>query len=273
LDFTATGNSATATTTVTSAAGEIVLDVVAHRNSTYTIIPDGSQTQQWTQLAQDPGNAVNGARGAGSTKAGAASTQMTWSISGTAQWAIGAVPIKPASVTVTNVTYAGTNITSNLIGTATNAGNCAVSLYYMLNPPNASNNVSVTLSGNTWFVIAASSYFGVHQTTTFGTFNSASGNSAAASVNVSSASGELVVDAMALQDDSLGGTADSPQVERWGDWTVVGANGINNYGSTKAGAASTTMSWTLSGSSYWAFGAVTLKTASPAVSITEVMYV
>lgn len=94
---TATGTSTTPSVTVSSAAGEIVLDglVIVHSG---TLTVDGSQTQQWKA---NTGNAF--IKYAGSTEGGAASTTMSWSNSTSQAWAAGAVPVKPvASVIDTN---------------------------------------------------------------------------------------------------------------------------------------------------------------------------
>lgn len=89
---TATGTSTTPSVTVSSAAGEIVLDglVIVHSG---TLTVDGSQTQLWNSIAS------NGfQKYAGSMETAAeASTTMSWSNSSSQQWAIGAVPIKPVS--------------------------------------------------------------------------------------------------------------------------------------------------------------------------------
>lgn len=86
---TATGTSTTPSVTVSSAAGEIVLDglVIVHSGA---LTVDGSQTQRWKA---NTGNAF--IKYAGSTEGGAASTAMSWSNSTSQAWAAGAVPVKP----------------------------------------------------------------------------------------------------------------------------------------------------------------------------------
>jgi len=89
---TATGTSTTPSVTVSSAAGEIVLDglVIIH-SSTLTV--GGSQTQEWNAIANS-----GFIKYAGSSQNGAASVSNTWT-NGTSQaWAQGAVPIKPVAV-------------------------------------------------------------------------------------------------------------------------------------------------------------------------------
>ncbi len=83
----ASGDSGTASATVSSAAGEIVVDVVS---ADATSVSAGSgQTEHWSQNPNKVG-------GGGSSEAGATSVTMSWSVSGGADWAIGAVPLKPA---------------------------------------------------------------------------------------------------------------------------------------------------------------------------------
>ncbi len=86
----AIGTSASPSVNVTSAAGELVYDVVAGKDAT-SLTQGANQTEQW-ELANSGGDQ----RGAASTEAGASTVTMSWSktTSGTAEWAIGAVSIK-----------------------------------------------------------------------------------------------------------------------------------------------------------------------------------
>lgn len=89
---TATGTSTTPSVTVSSAAGEIVVDGLAIiHGSTLTV--GGSQTQQWNAIAT--GGFI---KYAGSTQNGAASTTNTWTNGNSQTWAQGAVPVKPVAV-------------------------------------------------------------------------------------------------------------------------------------------------------------------------------
>lgn len=78
----------TATVDASSASGEVVVDGVCVAASV-TLTPDGSQTPQAEIETNDPiGH---------SSKAGATTTTMTWTIGGSTNWIIVAVPLKPAS--------------------------------------------------------------------------------------------------------------------------------------------------------------------------------
>ena len=82
----ASGSDGSATVTVTSSVGEVVVDALSANGNTAT--PGTGQTQRWN-LNQ------GGLTGAGSSKDGAAAVTMSWTV--TDNWAIGAVPLKATS--------------------------------------------------------------------------------------------------------------------------------------------------------------------------------
>ena len=92
------GSSLTPSVAVTSAAGELVVDIAATRDETKTLTPGAGQTEE-------PAGGFVGASGAGSTSVqaaasredGAASVTMSWTNSVSSSWAISAVPLKPAT--------------------------------------------------------------------------------------------------------------------------------------------------------------------------------
>ena len=81
---------------VTSAAGEMIVSALSTQGSAGTVTPLAGQAERW-DLFQ--GTAGGDAAGFGSTAPGAASVTMGWTKTGTAKWAIGAVPLKPAPTT------------------------------------------------------------------------------------------------------------------------------------------------------------------------------
>ncbi|EMI15641.1 Laminin G, subdomain protein 2 domain protein [Rhodopirellula maiorica SM1] len=84
----------TATTTVTSAADEVVFSVVAVDDTVdYNLIPGTGQTERWDLLG---GGDISGG---GSTQTGAASTNVEWTWSGNDNWALGGVSIKSVANT------------------------------------------------------------------------------------------------------------------------------------------------------------------------------
>ena len=82
---------------VTSAAGEVVF-ATASCEQCGPLLPDGSMDEQW--------NDDFGAReyGAGATKPGAATTTMSWDLTSSDYWSIGAVPIKPEGIPSVDIT-------------------------------------------------------------------------------------------------------------------------------------------------------------------------
>ncbi|WP_040549672.1 carboxypeptidase regulatory-like domain-containing protein [Pedosphaera parvula] len=86
-NFTGTSSSSgSPSVSVSSASGELVFDTVSAGAS---VTPGAGQTQRWNQTQA----AISGGS---STQPGAASTTMAWTVND--KWAIGVVPIKPASI-------------------------------------------------------------------------------------------------------------------------------------------------------------------------------
>lgn len=78
------------TVTITSATGEIVVDIMAHY---YTALPTVGTSQ--TERGNDFVSSQIG--GATSSESGAASVPMTWTLGGSTQWVSAGIPLKPAS--------------------------------------------------------------------------------------------------------------------------------------------------------------------------------
>ena len=101
--FSATGNSNAPNVTVTGVnEGEVVIDVVGKQNNSETLVVNPSQSQRWNRMTTNPGGNGTKENGAGSTEPspdGGGNVIMSWSLTATRQWAIGAVAIKPASPT------------------------------------------------------------------------------------------------------------------------------------------------------------------------------
>jgi hypothetical protein len=76
-------------------ASEWVVDVVASRNSAYTLTVGSGQTQRYQQATSN-GTTNKNVRGAAPTEPGAASVTMSWTLSTSTEWALIAVPLKPA---------------------------------------------------------------------------------------------------------------------------------------------------------------------------------
>jgi len=91
---------------VSSAAGDVVFATAACENCD-GLTPDGSMTERW--------NANNASRdyGAGATKPGAATTTMSWALTSSDHWSIGAVPIKPVGIPSVDITASVHHTASN----------------------------------------------------------------------------------------------------------------------------------------------------------------
>lgn len=143
----------------------------------------------------------------------------------------------------------------------------ARSMWLYKNPPSGASTVQANFSEvMNSVIISTSTYCDVDQTTSTGTGVEAEGVSSTISTNVSSASGELVVDCAAVDtgtDATL--TVGAGQAERA---NVNSASNHRHGGSEEAGAGSTTMSWALGGTRYWGITAAALKPAASAAPAT-----
>ena len=165
---------------------------------------------------------------------------------------------------VNGVTYAGTAMVS--VGTLQN-GVARMHLWQLVAPATGANNVVITMSGGGVAIVGiAVSYTGVHQTTSLGTFASASGNSTAVTVDIASAVNDLVIDCVGT--DGAGTptlTVGAGQTQRGN----ADAGNTLGAGSTEPGAATVTMSWTRSAAAVWATGGVSIKPAAGGTQFTQ----
>jgi uncharacterized repeat protein (TIGR01451 family) len=180
--------------------------------------------------------------------------------------------LRDGNVAATGVTYGGQALTR--VGFINSVGNQnRTEMWRLIAPPVGTASVAVTLNQSKQIVGGSISLTGVDQTTPLGTFVSATAQSTTASVAVASATGELVLDTMTANGDanSTGIAAGSGQAEQWNIFSGAGnASSARGGGSTKPGAASVTMSWTLGVSKPWSIGAVALKPVSaPNVVLTK----
>jgi hypothetical protein len=161
--------------------------------------------------------------------------------------------------------YGGVAMTE--VAVQDNTSDCAVHIWRLLSPSSGSASVTFTNgSGRPW-ICAALSLAGVHQTTPEGTAVGNSASAAAASNDVTAATGDLVLDGLAIQDVSQttsAKTVGAGQTERVNDVRVynAGADDFEGAASTEAGAASVTMSWTWTGSNQYAHIAIPILAAS-----------
>ena len=131
--------------------------------------------------------------------------------------------------------------------------------YFLLAPDIGTYDIVISLSAVAYAYGGSISFTGVDQTTPLGTAATvATGYSTAATVNVSSASGELVIDNLGVGTGATSLTIGSGQTERWSQ----SPTSWWGRGSTKAGEATTAMSWTLEATDRWIMDGVSIKPAT-----------
>lgn len=155
--------------------------------------------------------------------------------------------------------YGGNTMTS--IGSVV-IGAQTIYAYYYINPPTTATDTVIQWAGgaSSGLAFGVTSYNGVDQTTPIRTssFNSATGSGTTPTINISSATGDMVLDAMdVLQLISSVGADQTSELESLG--------GSDEFGlSRQDGAASVTMSWT-SGSASWVTLGFSLQAAGAGV--------
>src|SRR5256712_3870456 len=145
--------------------------------------------------------------------------------------------------TITSVTWdqGGTNqALSQVVGSPQVGTNTKVWIYSLLNPTaTGSKTLRVSFTGGGTVVVGVTSFSGVHPTTPLGTFAGANGNGVTASVNVTSASREVVFDTVAVDVQATSLSVGASQTGRWDVGTGAAGRGA---ASTEPGAGSVTFS-------------------------------
>jgi hypothetical protein len=160
--------------------------------------------------------------------------------------------------TVSSVSYNG--VALSLVGSVSQADDSRVEIWSLVAPPLGTYDVVITFSTPLLHNATAGvmTFTGVDQATPLGTFASASAASSPgpATVDVTSATNELVFDTVSCQNcTSL--TAGAGQTQ---GWNLATQNGfVRGAGSTEAGASTVTMSWALGAANHWAIGAVPVR--------------
>ena len=156
------------------------------------------------------------------------------------------------AITGLTITYGG--VACTLVDSLA-AASYTIYTYYFIAPPAGSTAVVASWTNSVQAEMAVCTYYNVNQSTPLGTSAKATGTSTTASVNVTSAAGELVCDAVIGLNSLAAGGGQTP--------TYDNSVYIPDKGSYKNGAASVTMSWTLGGSNLWLIMGVSIK---PSVS-------
>ena len=169
---------------------------------------------------------------------------------------------------VSSVTYGGAALARVTGLTAPNSADGGlVDIWYRLAPTEGTANIVVTLADvHAILLTGAVDFTGVDQTTPFGTPATATGTAATITVNISSATGELVVDA--VKSFRTGNTALSPGANQTEHVDINSGATDSHAVSTEAGAATVTMSWTYTDGTLtdysWATAGVSLKPSAGA---------
>ncbi len=187
-----------------------------------------------------------------STKSGMGVGSNSWSHTCSGSDGLLVVGATSENKSVTSVTYNTIPLTkgSSVVGGAA----MEVSFWYLVNPPTGAHTVVVTQSGNADLYCGAVSFNGVDQGTPLGTFSTAKANSNAPSLNVTSTASDL---AFAI----LGTIVSNPTPNASQTQTHEIGNTLYNASSTAPGAASVTMSYTMS-SEDWVLIGVSIQAAA-----------
>jgi len=198
----------------------------------------------WSQVSVD-------ATSSGSATAGSSITVSHTTGAGSDRLML--VGISSRDRTVTGVTYGGTALT--LVGAQTSNGNAKTAIYRLIAPASGTASVVVSFSGTVGkgAVVGVMTFTGVNQTTPLGTYASNVGNSTNATLNVTSASSELVFNVVSVQNQNVNNT--TGQTQRW---NVNTASECTGAGCTKPGSANTSLSWTLIKDD-WSMSGVSIK--------------
>jgi uncharacterized delta-60 repeat protein len=151
----------------------------------------------------------------------------------------------------TSVTYGGTAMT--LVGRYTGIHSHTSEIWQLLAPTVGTANIEATFNTTTQALGGGVAFNDVDQSSPTGTFQGASADSGTASVTVTSAVGDMVIDTLFV-DLPTTVTALTGQTENW-----ELANGRTGGGSMESGAASVVMSWTISNPDEWNIAAVSIR--------------
>lgn len=145
------------------------------------------------------------------------------------------------------------------VGSTINLGaNVKLSLWRLINPTAGSFSLSVTWAGNQEEIsVIWVSVKDADQSTPNGTVATATGSGTTATVNATSAAGELVLDGVGTSDNGANNLTLTVGADQTSNQEVDGADlGFESSGSSRetAAGASTTMSWTISGAPAFGWG-------------------
>lgn len=146
----------------------------------------------------------------------------------------------------------------------TTGSQARVEIWYKKAPSTGTHVVTATYALTTRSIVMSTCWENVHQTSTFGTVAKANTGADAASpatVNVSSAAGEVVIDVVGKRDTNETLTIGAGQTlgAQGETGSATSSQNVQGGHSHEAGAASVTMSWTYTNNRSWAIMGVALK--------------
>lgn len=177
-----------------------------------------------------------------------------------------------SAAAVTAVTYNGVALTQ--AGVHNDAAQTRrVEIWYLLAPPTGNDAVVVSVNvpgaSTVGAVAGATTFTGVDQTAPVGGFVSGdSANGGFSQLDVPSVVNGMVIDTLATGGDQTV-TVPSPQVSQWNN--ASGGNSppdVTAIGSTRTGAPSIPLSETLSGTSNWSIGAISINPSGADIGVT-----
>ena len=135
----------------------------------------------------------------------------------------------------TSVTFNGVALTQYGSSVTSPSNSATASIWYMINPPVTTANVTVTFAGSNWMNFHATNLYNVNQTTPLTGIQTQSNNSSTTSVGVASGTGDLVMDFLGTSSNQniVPGAGQTQRHEG----SIIG--GVHSYGSSEPGAAGT----------------------------------
>ena len=225
----------------------------------------GSNERSATPTGLVPVTRLGGTSG---TFASSNSGSMSFSLPAGTDRLVAMISVYTTSTTVTSMTWKpnpgnpSLNQPLTFVGRQVASANGAVEIWELANPTPgvAGAALSHTLSANAKHVIGVQALAGAGG---HGTPVGAGSNSNAISVSVPSQTGALVLDVIFGSNSTTAHTAGAGQTEHWDTNTSGGTNNLRGAGSSEAGAATTTMSWTSGSVTHHALLAVSYNPATP----------
>ncbi len=168
---------------------------------------------------------------------------------------------------LSSVTYGGSAATLQA-GVDLPGGGVRLEVWTYKNPASGAATVTATLAGTVNSLTErVSTYCGVDQTASYGTPVTATGSDTLITLDVTSATGELVVDAAVVSNTGTTITVGAGQTQRANFYQDI-ANHVHG-GSEKTGATSVNMSWNVALADYWAGIALPLRAVATAGGTTK----